>query len=205
MLRELTLYINAFLLGSIIMGFEMLGSRYLYPYYGGGIGTWGALIATVLAAITVGYYVGGALADRFPKSGVAALLVGLGSIYLMFVPTVSDGLLLSLLDLTGDGPSGVIAAAFVLLFIPLSLLATFVPFAMRLMLRDTRRVGRLTGVLYAISTSGNIFGTLFVTFTMIPAIGSRAITYWLAGSGLVSSLSLFSLLLRDRDGADIKD
>lgn len=199
MTLAITLYINAFLLGSIIMGFEMLGSRYLYPYYGGGIGTWGALIATVLAAIMVGYYVGGALADRFPKSGAAALFIGLGSIYLIFVPTVADSLLLSLLEIVGDGPLGVLAAAFVLLFIPLSLLATFVPFAMRLMLRDTRRVGRLTGLLYAISTSGNIFGTLFVTFYMIPAIGSRAITYWLAGSGLVSAASLFALSLRQRE------
>lgn len=194
-----TLYINAFFLGSIIMGFEMLGSRYLYPYYGGGIGTWGALIATVLAAIMVGYYVGGALADRFPKIGAAALPILLGSAYLMFVPTVADALLLTLLDGVGDGPMGVLAAAFVLLFIPLSLLATFVPFAMRLMLRDTRRVGRLTGLLYAISTSGNIFGTLFVTFYMIPAIGSRAITYWLAGSGLICALSLFALSTRRHD------
>jgi hypothetical protein len=40
--------------GAVLMGFEMLGSRYLFPYFGGGIGTWAGLISTVLVALTVG-------------------------------------------------------------------------------------------------------------------------------------------------------
>ena len=44
-----------FLLGSVVMGYEMLASRYLFPYFGGSIGTWGALISTVLAALMFGY------------------------------------------------------------------------------------------------------------------------------------------------------
>jgi hypothetical protein len=31
-------------------GFRDAGSRYLYPYFGGGINTWASLIATVLVA-----------------------------------------------------------------------------------------------------------------------------------------------------------
>jgi len=49
-----TIYANAFLIGAVLMGFEMLGSRYLFPYFGGDIGTWAALISTLLIALTVG-------------------------------------------------------------------------------------------------------------------------------------------------------
>src|SRR5439155_26700970 len=49
------LYGAAFVSGAIVMSFEMLGSRYLNPYFGSGIYTWAALTSTVLAAPTEGY------------------------------------------------------------------------------------------------------------------------------------------------------
>ncbi len=45
----------------------MLGSRYLFPYFGGGIGTWASLISTVLCALAIGYFAGGAIVDRYPS------------------------------------------------------------------------------------------------------------------------------------------
>ena len=61
---EPSIYAVAFVTGAIVMSFEMLGSRYLNPYFGSGIYTWAALISTVLAALTAGYFLGGWLADR---------------------------------------------------------------------------------------------------------------------------------------------
>jgi hypothetical protein len=43
------IYLGAFITGAIVMSFEMLGSRYLNPYFGSGIYTWASLISTVLA------------------------------------------------------------------------------------------------------------------------------------------------------------
>ena len=61
------IYLAAFVTGAIVMSFEMLGSRYLNPYFGSGIYTWASLISTVLAALCVGYFVGGIAADRYPS------------------------------------------------------------------------------------------------------------------------------------------
>ena len=58
---------SAFVTGAIVMSFEMLGSRYLNPYFGSGIYTWASLISTVLAALCVGYFIGGIAADRYPS------------------------------------------------------------------------------------------------------------------------------------------
>src|ERR1041385_5030614 len=64
------IYLAAFVTGAIVMSFEMLGSRYLNPYFGSGIYTWASLISTVLAALCVGYFIGGIAADRYPSAGV---------------------------------------------------------------------------------------------------------------------------------------
>ena len=74
------IYVAAFVTGGIVMSFEMLGSRYLNPYFGSGIYTWAALISTVLIALTAGYFLGGALADRTASVTILALTVLIASL-----------------------------------------------------------------------------------------------------------------------------
>src|SRR5207247_5805459 len=88
-----SLYLVAFVTGAIVMSFEMLGSRYLAPSFGAGIYTWASLISTVLAALCVGYFVGGYLADRYPSPTVLAATVAIGSVYLLLLPMFSDPVL----------------------------------------------------------------------------------------------------------------
>jgi hypothetical protein len=61
----------------------------------------------------------------------------------------------------------------------------------RLLVRSTDEVGRIAGLVYGISTFGNVLGVLFTTFYLIPAMGSRAITYLFAGVLAVCAVSLF--------------
>jgi hypothetical protein len=189
---QLVLFANAFFVGSVLMGFEMLGSRYLFPYFGGGIGTWAGLISTVLAALTIGYLVGGAVVDRHPSPRVITISCAVAAIYLALVPMSADPLMSAILNGIGDGPSGILVASSCLLLVPLSFLGTFSPVAVRLLLRSTEETGRIAGLVYGISTIGNIFGTLFTTFYLIPTIGSREITYVYAA---VLALCALSLLL----------
>ena len=90
----------------------------------------------------------------------------------------------------GYGPIGILTAAACLLLVPLSFLGTFSPVAVRLLLRSTEETGRIAGLVYGISTIGNIFGTLFTTFYLIPTIGSREITYVYAAVLALCALSL---------------
>jgi hypothetical protein len=189
---QAVLLANAFFVGGVLMGFEMLGSRYLFPYFGGGIGTWAGLISTVLAALTIGYLVGGAVVDCHPSPRVITISCAVAAAYLALVPMSADPLMSAILNGIGDGPSGILIASSCLLLVPLSFLGTFSPVAVRLLLRSTHETGRIAGLVYGISTIGNIFGTLFTTFYLIPTIGSREITYVYAA---VLALCALSLLL----------
>jgi hypothetical protein len=192
LLIQLLLYLNAFLLGFVLMGFEMLGSRYLYPYYGGSIETWAALISTVLVALMIGYFLGGIVVDKFPSIFLLGILISLSSVYLAIIPKSADPILNWMIDIFGDQASSVLVASLALLLVPLSLLGAYTPFAIRLALIEQVKSGRTSGMIYGISTMGNILGTLITTFYLIPSIGTRSITYLMA---LLVGCSGISLLL----------
>src|SRR5678816_21413 len=83
-------YANAFTVGAVLMGFEMLGSRYLFPYFGGGIGTWASLISTVLCALAIGYFAGSAIVDSHPSQRTIAISILVAAAYLALVPASAD-------------------------------------------------------------------------------------------------------------------
>src|ERR1044072_4367485 len=106
-----TIYLVAFITGSIVMSFEMLGSLYLNPYFGSGIYTWASLISTVLAALTLGYFLGGWLADRTASAAVLGTTVLVASLYFLALPTFSDALLEFLLADIDDVRAGSLVAS----------------------------------------------------------------------------------------------
>src|SRR6202790_2139368 len=110
-LRIIVLYSAAFLTGGIVMSFEMLGSRYLNPYFGSGIYTWASLISTVLAALCVGYFIGGIAADRYPSAAVLGATVLIGSAYILVLPLFSERMLELVLGAIDDVKAGSLAAA----------------------------------------------------------------------------------------------
>jgi spermidine synthase len=184
------IYLVAFVSGAIVMSFEMLGSRYLAPYFGSGIYTWAALISTVLAALCAGYFFGGALADRRPSPLLLAATLAIGSAYLVLLPAFADPTLEFFVWSIDDIALGGLAAAFAIMFFPVMMLGIFSPFAIRLLLHSQLRSGTVSGMVYGISTGGSIVGTLGTTFFLIPSIGSRAITYAMGVLGILASLLL---------------
>jgi spermidine synthase len=192
-------YLVAFVTGAIVMSFEMLGSRYLNPYFGSGIYTWASLISTVLAALCVGYFIGGYAADRFPSAAVLGATVLIGSAYIVLLPTFSERLLEGVLAASDDVKTGSLAAAFAILFFPVTFLGMYSPFGIRLLLQSPQRSGRVSGAVYGISTLGSIIGTLGTTFLLIPMIGTRAITFTLGIAGVLSGLLL--MIIHRRSGA----
>src|SRR3954468_8075563 len=193
------IYLVAFVTGAIVMSFEMLGSRYLNPYFGSGIYTWASLISIVLAALCVGYFIGGYAADRYPSPAVLGTTVLPGSAYILLLPAFSQRLLEGVLGATDDVRGGSLAAAFAILFFPVTFLGMYSPFGIRLLLQSAQHSGRVSGTVYGVSTLGSIIGTLGTTFFLIPSIGTRAITFTLGIAGILSGLLL--MLPQMRRGA----
>src|SRR5215475_9932754 len=152
-------YGGAFVTGAIVMSFEMLGSRYLNPYFGSGIYTWAALISTVLAALTVGYFLGGFIGDRTVSATVLGAIVAVASAYLLGLPSFAGAILGFVLDNIDDVRLGSLYSALAIMFVPATLLGVYSPFAIRLVLHAAQRSGTVSGAIYGVSTAGSIVGT----------------------------------------------
>ena len=193
LIGSVSLFGLIFIAGFALMGFEMLGSRYLNPYFGSGITTWACLISVVLFAMMVGYGVGGFVADRSRQMWILSSVLSLVGAYLILVALLAHDVMESIMLSVGYGFGGTILAAVALTFLPVALLAALSPFFVRLLLKELRYGGRVTGAVYGISTMGNVLGTLVTVFVFIPTVGTSAITIVfgciLIGCGIASLLA----------------
>src|ERR1044072_1426068 len=70
-------YVVVIVLGILSMGFQLLASRLLSPYFGSAIDVWACLISTFLAAFSVGSMLGGWISNLPQASRVRWQLGGM--------------------------------------------------------------------------------------------------------------------------------
>lgn len=193
------LYLVCFLSGASVMTLEMLGFRLLAPYFGYSIYIWGSLIGIIMAALSCGYFIGGALADKFPRPWLMFLLILTAGFYTGVISFFYRPLLIFC---QAFGLIFGSAGATVFLFsVPMLCLSTVSPFIIRL-LAEKEKIGITAGKVYSISTMGSIMGTFLSSFFLIPVAGSHktiiitAIVLILIGTGgLIFYRKKFFLIL----------
>jgi predicted membrane-bound spermidine synthase len=158
-----------FVCGAALMALELVAARVLAPALGNSIFVWGSVISMVMLALSLGYWVGGQLADRVSAARALSPLIAGAGLLTVLAPLIAVATLPWAAEL---GPRiGSLAASAAIFFLPALLLATVSPLAVRLAASDgLDRIGRSAGSLYAISTAGSIVGTLATAFWLIPAL-----------------------------------
>ena len=167
----------AFVVGAASLGTEIAAARLLAPYFGASTIIWANTIATVLVALSAGYWLGGKLADRRADLRGLCAVVLVASLLLALVPFVADPFLRLSVDALGSlsvgGFAGSLAAVLVLVAVPVMLLGTVAPYVSRLSVQSVSETGRTIGNLYAISTVGSLVGTFLAALLLIPTIGTH--------------------------------
>ena len=138
---------------------------------------WANLIGLVLLALSLGYWVGGKVADRRPSPRLLGQLVVAAGLIVAAIPFVTD----PILDVASEGldelSAGAVIGSFfatLLLFAPpVFLLGMVSPFAIRLAVDDVTTAGQTAGRLYALSTAGSLLGTFLPALVLIPLIGTQ--------------------------------
>ncbi len=177
-----------FLSGAALMGLEIAGSRVLAPVFGTSVFVWGALITTFLASLSVGYAVGGRLADRWPDARLLAALLAAAGVFVWVPCFRPEPLLLAFSRFPTEDRFQALLAAVALFAVPSILMGAVTPFAVRLRMRDVASAGRAAGRLSAISTAGSILGAFSMAFVLIPVLPLGPIVFGLGASLVLSAL-----------------
>lgn len=182
------LYLTVFVAGMSTLAVEFTASRMLQTAYGTSNIVWANVIGLVLLALAVGYFLGGRLADRYPRADLFYLLVTVAGSASVFFLLLTSAILreasAALASVNVGAVAGSLLLVLVALVIPVTLLGCLSPFVVRLALDDVAQAGRISGRIYAISTLGSLLGTYVPVLVIIPLAGSR-LTALLFGSILL--------------------
>lgn len=171
---------TVFLSSACIMILELVAGRLLAKNLGSSLYTWTSVIGVVLAGITVGNYMGGRIADRFPARKALALLLGISSVACVTTVILNNlvGEWIWLWKLSW--PAHVLTQVFLVFMLPSALLGTISPVVAKMALDQGLPTGRTVGDIYACGAAGSIAGTFLAGFYLIAAMGTVAIIWTVA-------------------------
>jgi spermidine synthase len=193
--RVIALGVAVFTSGAVLLGLEIAASRVLAPFFGSSLFVWGSLIGVVLAGLSVGYWTGGVLADRFPGPRLLAAAMGLGALLVLAIPLVDEPVLEAIVRWDPGPRLNPLVAAVALFGLPSIVFASVTPIAVRLSARSLATVGRTSGRLFAISTAGSIAGTFATAFLLIPEFGTNQLLGQ-AAAVMLGVVAVFALVER---------
>ncbi len=182
------LLLVVFLAGIGTLGIEMIASRLLAPYFGTSQPIWAVVIGLTLIYLTLGYRLGGSLADRRPEEKVLYQIITWAGFVTGFIPLLADPILRfsqgTIARVAVGSFLGALFGVLILFAAPVILMAMVSPFAIRLQLKRVEAgiaaAGRTAGSLSALSTVGSIVGTFLTVLYLIPTIGTARTTYLIA-------------------------
>jgi spermidine synthase len=188
--RSLSLGALVFGAGIGALATEIAASRLLAPYFGSSTIVWANLIGIVLAALAVGYWLGGRIADRRPYPRLLGLIVLTAAVFVALIPFIAQPFLEFTVEGLEEASVGAVVGSFLAVLLlcapPVVLLGMVSPFAIRLSVVDVVTAGAVAGRLYALSTAGSLLGTFLPALVLIPAIGTQrtflVVSVLLAGS-----------------------
>jgi spermidine synthase len=166
-----------FVVGSSTLGAEIAAARLMAPFFGASTIVWANTIAVVLVALSIGYYVGGRLADRHPHMRGLSTLVLAAAALLAIVPIVAHPFLslsVRAFDTISVGAfAGSLFGTLALVAVPVLMLGAASPWAIRLKLERVEDSGETAGRLYAVGTVGSLCGTFLAALLLIPSVGTQ--------------------------------
>jgi len=180
-MKNFPLKIIVFLCGATVMAFEIIGARILGVYVGTSIFVWTSIIGIILASLSLGYWLGGRIADRKPTYRMLTLIILLAGISIVLTNYGKEILLDYLSGQIKNVKSVSIISSFSLFGIPAVLLGMVSPYAVRLEMNNLNNTGSTVGNLYALSTVGSIVGTFLAGFYLIPNFRVSIIMFILGG------------------------
>lgn len=183
------LLFTVFISGMTTLGAELAAGRLIGNVFGTSNLVWASIIGLILIYLTFGYFLGGKWADKDPSPLAMYRILAWAAFTVGLVPYIAVPVLRYAADAFEVLSVGIMAGSFIvvliLFIVPITLLGTISPYAIRLSVDDASKAGQISGQIYAVSTLGSFIGTFLPTLVFIPTIGTR-LTFALFGMMLLA-------------------
>jgi hypothetical protein len=189
-------YLVVTTLGILSMGFQLLASRLLNPHFGSSIIVWAWLISTFLAAFSVGSMVGGWISNLPPDARKRGQIAGaMLAVVSLAVTALFGRTLLGHIEVSfPEMSTGLLVSCLGIFFLPVTALSLFGPQCVQYLASRGTPPGKASGIVYGVSTLGNIAGVMLTAFALIPHFRVSTLLYLWLGVAIVSLASLVRLL-----------
>lgn len=181
----------SFFLGIFSMGFQLLGSRLLSPWFGSSIIVWAFIISVFLAGFSAGS-IGGGLLVRIPGPARERWILGVAVFAVagfLLNAVAARGFLAWLDAVSAPQPVALGTACLLLFFPPVAALAAFTPVLVQGMSDRGQTAGFASGLIYCVGTLGNIAGIMLTAFVLIPNLPLGVLLWiWTASVAAASVL-----------------
>ena len=158
------LYSIAFLSGFAVMGYEILGTRVLFPYYGSSVYVLGAIISVFLAGLGIGYAVGGRIADSNSGANHLSGIIFFPTILVLSFPLYGYRFCEFFYALNLESRVGALLLSVVIFLPPCVFLGAVIPIIVKIVAINSGRIGRAAGMYMPYRRGkhrGNTFHLLF--------------------------------------------
>lgn len=173
LVRRRRFEIVSFFVGLVILAFELTAARVVAPYLGTTVYIWTSIIGVILAALAVGYAVGGQLADKRKEANDIVHLLSVSAAGILLVNICKDLLLENM------GSSGLplqlqaFLSSLILFALPTFFLGTISPYLARLSITELKSSGASLANISAAGTLGSLTGTFLTGYLLFGFFGTK--------------------------------
>ncbi|MGA2464537.1 MAG: fused MFS/spermidine synthase [Thermodesulfobacteriota bacterium] len=175
---------------------ELVAGRIMAPYVGVSLYTWTSIIGVVLAGISIGAYLGGLIADRYPRSSTLGWLLFLSGLGAFFISPLTN--LVGAAQFQTSLMIRILLITAIIFLVPSCLLGMISPVVVKLTLNNLEKTGNVVGKIYAFSTLGSILGTFATGFFLISWMGTRQILFTMGIILILSALVFGGFFVRKK-------
>jgi hypothetical protein len=178
----------AFIEGGIVMAGEIMGGSLLSSAYGTSIYLWAGILGISLLGLASGYFLSAKLMEKISHNKLYLILAGI-AVFSSLIPVLNA----FLIPLTSglEIRLSVIIGCFLILF-PLMLFCGIVsPYIIQLVGSSDIAAGKISGMVYSISTFGGICFTYICSFILMPSLGIRKSFFLMSFLIIISGIFYF--------------
>jgi len=167
------LEVISFATGFSLMAFELVAARVLAPSIGSSTYVWTSVIGVIIAALSLGFFIGGRLADMRPKETDLVWLLCLTALTVVMTQLMYKDILADMVQTFTDPRIQAVVGS-LLLFAPTSFLVGMTsPYLAKLNVKSLKTTGQSVASLDALNALGGITGTFVTGFFLFGYLGSR--------------------------------